>query len=200
MNRNLAILLLVLLVSCSSEEKSRSDDLINAEYHNAIYSTHVFKTDELKLDTIRVAFGDGHSISHYPPVYSDEARMHMYYDYEFDFEKDSSCFRTILNYELRGDSIRYYERKELPVVEKRTIETSKGDFEILKVSWWFLSKADDPNMATFISKEFGQVAQLTRSESQTLRSLGRNKESQKELNEMMELLTNSNEFYTLKKN
>ena len=183
--------------SCQKSELEKYRELISINTSMAIYQIVDLKTGEIKLDTIETNWDGTRFIKKEINNFNENDSLLLAEISTYDFKKDV-VIETFLNYDLNGDSIRHLDTSSYEIGKIKLYNIEEKSFEIIKEPRSIFNKSRTPNRYTFVSKNFGLIATLSRTKKVILHSFEQ-RELTKEESKLIEILNKDEKFFNLKK-
>ncbi len=195
MKHMLFVMIVVFFVNCSSNSSNKYRKIISLESSKAIFQTIDSVTDNVWLDTVEVSWNGERLIRKVIHDRNKGEKMLLVDISLYDFEK-GEVQENHLNYDLLGDSIRYIDTS-FHEIGKRKKYIIEGDiFELVKEDNSVFNKSNKPNCYAYISKEYGLIGLVYKSEKRLL--IGYEKRELGEVEQhLINLLAKDVEFFTL---
>ncbi len=159
--RNLKLIVMLVFWGCNSPEISKYKELKSYPKKKTVFEILHMEDDSISLDTQNVAILNKKILFTYVNEANKPEKMELFHLYEFDLENDSMMRTTFINYDICRDSIRGFYTSESYFGEIKTYQIKHKNYQILKQPQWFFTKSTQPNLMTFYSMEFGQIASLS---------------------------------------
>lgn len=194
--------LLTILTSCVTYEQKELRKMSSMNTQKAIYKTVTVANDSLSYDTISVSIENGNFMTVYINDYNDGEKMELYEYYEpyqIDNYGDSVLRRTFINYDLIGDSIRYYEKTEWVIGQTKSFNVNGQVFKILKQPRWIFTKSEYPNKFEFYTADYGLILSLSKNDIVELVEL-QSETNYANMEKLIQAIKIDKEFFNLKRN
>lgn len=191
---------LVLLLGCLTPDQKEFQRLSSLTTQEAVYRTVQFANDSFSEYSLDVSILNGDFMLWYVNDLDAVAKMklfELYQPYRINAEGDSVLKRTFINYDVNGDSIRYYEVTEKQLGVTKCFEVNGEQYKVLKQPRWIWTKSIEPNCYEFFSREYGLILTLKDEEKTELIKLfaetgGSN------LEELIQAVESDEEFFCMK--
>lgn len=196
--KNIIVILITLtFIGCKKNEKEKCKELISIRTSKSIFQIVDLKTDKMELDTIEMNWNGTRLVTKFLNNSNNGEKMVLANISTYDFEREIVA-ESFLNYDLNGDSIRYFDTSFYDIGKINTYTIENKSFEVIKEPRSIFNKSKNPNRYTFISKDFGLLATLSNSKKSLLLRFADQKISNYE-KQLVELLNNDAEFFNMKK-
>lgn len=191
---------IALLTSCLTPEQKEFQRLNSLTTQEAVYRTIQFENDSVREYSLDVSILNGDFMLWYVNDLSASTKMklyELYQPYRINAEGDSVLKRTLINYDMNGDSIRYYKVTEYQLGVTKYFSVNGEQYKVLKQPRWIWTKSIEPNCYEFYSREYGLILTLKDEEKTELIKLS-TEAGVSNLEELIQAIENDEEFFCMK--
>jgi len=186
-----------MMSACSSEGLKEYKKLNGLKLRQAVFERTTFQNDSISYDTLSVAVTKNSFLFTYVNDFNEGAKMklfELYEPYQISSEGDTILRVTSINYDLLGDTIRYFSKEEWTIGETRIYEKDGKKIKILRQPSWVWTKSRQPNVMDYYSEDFGLILTLSRTRKLRLkRFIG--KENMESFAWLIEATENDSKFF-----
>lgn len=193
--------ILLFIIGCTTPEWKEYESLNSLTIQKAVYESTTFENDSIGYDTLSISVKKGNFMKTYFNDSTNGEKMRLfelYEPYQTNETGDSVLRRTFINYDMMGDSIRYFEKIEWLLGETNVYEVNGEKFKVLKQPWWVRTKSKEPNLMEYYSQDFGLILSLSKTKKSRLKELYNDKGNEDFLG-LIEAVEMDTEFFNMKR-
>jgi len=194
------LILLIVAAGCSTFEMKEYEKLNSLPIHNAIYESMTIENDSTWNDTLSVCVANGKFLVTYVNDYNPGETMKLYEffePYKLDEYGDSVLKRTYINYDLVGDTLRWFEQTDFALGKSKTFEINGEKHKVLKQPRHIWTKSPNPNVIEFYTDKYGLILTLAVKKKTKLIGFSHQKENPV-LDLLVEAVQSDKDFFNMK--
>ncbi len=200
MRVHILIILLLIITGCSTHEWKEYKTLNGLKLTQAVFETTTFQNDSISLDTFNVSIKHGNVLFCYINDLNED-RKAKFFEYHQPFQIDGEgekIFRiTILNYDLLGDTISFFEKMDMRIGETKIFENDGKKLEVLRQPRWIFTKSKEPNIMEYYTKNYGLILSLYSEKKVRFKRFLKD-EKVNDIGWLIEAIEADGDFFTLK--